>query len=120
MSTSVFVRYTPPLLPAVVSNHATFWPPSSKFSASIVPGTAAGVPLNGVLPPAPGGAVPAVVELRVGPGFVSCAHVLEAMRQEEVVPGCRFDTLNVSGLPGSGLPISMFDATSGGLGVVPK
>src|SRR5690242_16375341 len=54
MSTSV-ARYTPPLLPADVSKYETFWPPLSKFSASIVPGTGHGVPPNGVLPDGGGG-----------------------------------------------------------------
>ena len=44
MSTSV-ERYCPPLLPAVVSLYATPYPPVSKFSASIVPGTDAATPL---------------------------------------------------------------------------
>ena len=49
MSTSV-VRYCPPPLPVVVSTYATPGPPSSKFSAWIVPGRATAVPPNGVRP----------------------------------------------------------------------
>src|SRR5438067_1971562 len=54
MSTSV-ARYCPSVLPLVVSKYATPCPPSSKFSASIKPGTAHGVPPNGVLPGGGGG-----------------------------------------------------------------
>src|SRR5579864_2235957 len=49
MSTSV-CRYTPPLLPGVVSWYATPSPPLSKFSASIFPGMAAGEPEKGDSP----------------------------------------------------------------------
>src|SRR5262245_49078866 len=50
MSTSV-LRNSPPALPASRSRYATFAPPSLKRSTSIVPGTVAGVPPNGVPSP---------------------------------------------------------------------
>src|SRR5262249_8596263 len=50
ISTSVG-RYCPPRLPGLVSKYAIDWPPSSKFSASIVPGSETTTPTNGVAPP---------------------------------------------------------------------
>src|SRR5437588_12379137 len=82
MSTSVS-RKAPPALPALMSRYATPAPPSLKRSASMVPGTLAGAPPNGVPSPDEDEATVSVAAATVTPNGPSTITVYVVVAEGE-------------------------------------